>query len=71
MTFDLDRELGHSQVRLSIHIDSMARSAINRLNWMHAVGSGICYCGNDYEAHGWDETHTPTEMPMDKGYVDD
>lgn len=71
MTFNLDLEARHAQIRISMLIDISTRAALNRIDWMHAVGTGVCYCGCDYETHPWDETHAPTEMPVDKGYYDD
>lgn len=71
MTFDLDLAMRHARLRVLMLIELQARAAMDRIDWMYAVGSGVCYCGDDYENHARDETHVPTEMPRDKGYYDD
>ncbi|QIG57910.1 hypothetical protein SEA_PAULODIABOLI_225 [Microbacterium phage PauloDiaboli] len=71
MTFDLDRAFRHMQMRVSMLIELRASAAMDRLDHMHAVGSGVCYCGSDMEPHGWDDTHAPREMMRDKSYGTD
>ena len=71
MTFNLDLATRHAQIRLLMLIELRARAAMDRIDWMHSVGSGVCYCGDSYENHARDETHVPREIPRDKGYYDD
>ena len=68
---DLERELMLANTRIGTKIEILGMRAVSKLYWMHAVGSGICYCGDDYEGHETWGNHSPVEMPIDKGYADD
>lgn len=68
MTFDLDREFEKANSRIQSKIEQSAYWAVRNLYSMHAVGSGICYCGSDIDSHGWGDNHGPVEMMMDKSY---
>lgn len=65
---DVEREVRRSLSRQQIAIESNAYHAIARLNWMHAIGSGICGCGADIEGHAVWDNHSAIETPRDKDY---
>lgn len=67
---DLEREFRLSLISQKTCIDVAAMLAVRRVDWMHAVGSGICGCGADVEGHSVWDNHSPVEMPRDKGYYD-
>jgi len=55
----------------SLMIEVWSNHATYRVRSMYTVGSGICHCGDSMEGHYPDETHTPTEMLVDKDYYGD
>lgn len=64
--FDFEMALARSLSEQKAAISAKARAAVDRLYWMHAVGSGICGCGTDLADHpAWDN-HGPIEIPIDK-----
>ena len=65
---DFYREVRRSIAAQWLVIERRAWEAVQRLNWMHAVGSRLCGCGSGMPDHsGWDN-HAPTEIPMDKSH---
>lgn len=66
---DVDREIRLSISAQNARIATNARLAVDRLYWMHAVGSGVCGCGSDMDDHALWDNHGPTEMPIDKSVV--
>ena len=64
--FDFEIALARSLSAQKTVIAAKAQAAVDRLYWMHAVGSGICGCGGDMHDHPIWDNHGPVEIPIDK-----
>ena len=68
--FDPEGEIRRSISAQQLVIEAKAQAAVDRLNWMYAVGSGICGCGNDVKSHPVWDNHSPVEIPIDKSFAE-
>lgn len=66
-SFDVEVEIKRSLRCQLNRINNQAHDAITRINWMHAVDSGVCGCGIEMDEHPLWDNHQATEIPMDKG----